>query len=103
MKGYKLATGAALLALSVSAIAAPSIAVARSHPKHHKPHHVRRPGHKVHTGQPGHKAHTVSFYARVVRSSPHGLIVRTSAGKTLSFSAKQIRPARMPKGHKHPR
>jgi hypothetical protein len=94
MKGQKLATVAALLALPVSAIAAPSSAVARPHPKHHKPHHV---------GRPGHKAHTVSFYARVVSSSAHGLIVRTSAGKILSFTAKQIRPARMPKGHKHRR
>jgi hypothetical protein len=92
MRRYKLATVAVLLALPASAIVAPSIAVARSSPKHHRSHHV--------TGG-GHKAHTVSFYARIVRASANGLIVRGTDGKLLSFSSHQIRRAGMPPRHKH--
>jgi hypothetical protein len=94
MRRYKLATVAVLLAVPASAIAAPSIAVARSSPTHHRSHHV--------TGR-GHKAHTVSFYARVVRASANGLIVRATDGKRLSFSSNQIRRAGMPPRHKHPK
>jgi hypothetical protein len=42
----------------------------------------------------------VSFTARVVRSGANGLVVRTANGKVLSFSKKQIKPARAPKRHK---
>jgi hypothetical protein len=44
----------------------------------------------------------VSFYARVVRASANGLVVRRD-GKLLSFSAHQIKRAKMPPRHKHPK
>jgi hypothetical protein len=103
MRCYRLATAAVLLAVPASAIAAPSIAVARSSPNHHRSHHVTGKGHKHHVTGKGHKAHTVSFYARVVRASANGLIVRSMDGKLLSFSSNQIRRAGMPARHKHPK
>jgi hypothetical protein len=83
MKGLRLATAAILMAVPTGAIAMAPGALAQSHPKHHRHHHHARL-----------KAHTVSFYARVVRASSHGLVVRTQSGKTLTFSSKQLRSHR---------
>ena len=89
MKRCRLATTAVLLALSVSAVAAPASGAS---PSAHK--------RLTHASS---RARTFSFYARVVKSSAKGLIVRTADGKQLSFSAAQIARKRAPvtKGHKH--
>jgi hypothetical protein len=98
MNSTKLATAAVLVALPVSAIAAPS-AVARTGGKRQGAHHLARPGRKAHRAS--HKRHTVSFTARVVRSSASGLVVRTPDGRVLTFSKKQIKPVNIRKHRKH--
>jgi hypothetical protein len=80
MKGLRLAAATLLMAGPAGVVVAAPSALARSRPAHHRHHHVTH--HK--------KAHTVSFYARVVRASSHGLVVRTLSGRTLRFSAKQL-------------
>jgi hypothetical protein len=92
MRVRRLAIAAVLLALPASSIVVPSGALARSHSKLDASHQVKRRGHKT---------RTVKFTARVVRSSARGLVVRTSDGKIMSFSAKQIKRAALPKRHKH--
>lgn len=95
MRFRKHASTGLLLALSVIVFATPSGALAKSHTRPHKPHR---------SSGAVHKTHTVSFYARVVRSSARGLVVRTSSGKLLSFSAKQLRRASTPKPtRRHPK
>lgn len=84
MRFRKHASTGLLLALSAIVVASPSGALAKSHTKPHKPHR---------SAGAVHKTHTVSFYARVVRASAKGLVVRTTSGKLLSFSAKQLKPA----------
>lgn len=93
MKGYKSATVTLLMVLSASAVLAPSSAAARAQ-------HGRNGSH--HSAGRVHRSHHVSFYARVVRSSAKGLIVRTSAGKIVSFSAKQIKQTGLHKRHGQP-
>jgi uncharacterized protein DUF5666 len=75
-----IASAAALLALSAGAIAAPVSGAAAPHQK---------------AGASA-KSRTFSFYARVVRSSASGLVVRTAQGKTLAFSARQISHTKSP-------
>ncbi len=81
MKRLRLAAATLVLAVPASAIIVAPSALAQSHPVHHRHHHAKH--HQ--------KAHTVSFYARVVRASSHGLVVRTLNGRTLTFSSKQLR------------
>ena len=97
MTSTKLATAAMLVALPVSAVAAPS-AVARASGAHHGAHHLAQPG-RAHRAS--HKRRTVSFTARVVRSSATGLVVRTLNGRVLTFSKKQIKPVKIRKHRKH--
>jgi hypothetical protein len=77
MKGVRLATAAILMAVPSGAVIVAPGALARSHLVHHRHHHARHHN----------KAHIVSFYARVVRASAHGLVVRTLNGKRLTFSS----------------
>jgi hypothetical protein len=92
MRRYIVAVTVALAAVSAGAVLAPA-GVAR----------VSARGH-------AHRAsHTFSFYARVVRSNAAGLVVRTMDGRTLTFSASQIRskpspnnPHKPAKHKKHP-
>ena len=86
VRNRKLVTGAVMLVLPAFGVATPASALARSVGKHGSTHHSTRSHHK---------AHTVSFYARVVHSSSKGLTVRTTKGKLVTFSAKQLRH----KGH----
>ncbi len=88
MKGFRLATAAILMAVPTGATVLAPGALARSHPGHHRHHH-----HARHL-----KAHTMSFYARVIRASAHGLVVRTKSGKTLTFSSKQLKSRRSAHG-----
>jgi Domain of unknown function (DUF5666) len=90
MRSSKSARAAALLVLPVLAIIAPSSAAARANTARHHSHHA---------ASGAHRAHTVSFYARVVRSSTKGLIVRKSDGKILTFSSKQIKRTVLSKRH----
>ena len=82
MKCQKLCTAAVLLALPVGGAVLP-VSVAQAHAKAHAKHHGSHRRHR--------KAHTFRFAAEVVRSSAKGLVLRTKAGRLLSFSAKQIR------------
>jgi hypothetical protein len=91
MKGLRLASAAIVMALPASAIVVAPSALARSAPKHHHHHHAHHARHQ---------AHTTSFEARVVRSSAQGLVVRTLGGKTLSFSAGQLRTAPVGRHHR---
>lgn len=88
----KVATAAVALALPLAAVAAPVSATA--HGKAAKPHHS-----KPHKRNHGAKSRTVSFTARVVRATAGGLVVRTASGRTLSFSAGQIKHRALPKHH----
>jgi hypothetical protein len=90
---------ALLLALPAAAPAAASSAAGHKS-ANRTAHHRPAPRQSQHA-RPKHRAHSVSFYARVVRSSARGLTVRTSAGKIVAFSARQIKRAGMPKRHKH--
>jgi hypothetical protein len=94
---------ALLLALPAAAPAAPSGAAGQQS-AHRTAHHRPAPK-QPHHARPKHKsARAFSFYARVVRSGPQGVVLRTASGKTLSLSPKQIsrkRPAPA-KRHKHP-
>jgi hypothetical protein len=131
LKRYILATAAAVLALPASALASASRGVVLSvDAKHHAiqvvdSRHVvhlydyrgrlprLHPGSMVGFDRSGRvlthvrslsaKSHTVVFYARVVRSSSHGLVLMTADGKVVSFAARQIkhRPVRSPVGSRH--
>jgi hypothetical protein len=94
---------ALLLALPAAAPAAPSVAAGHKN-THRTPHHRAAPK-QSHRARPKHKsARAFSFYARVVRSGPQGVVLRTASGKTLSLSPKQISHKRPAPGkrHKHP-
>ena len=79
MKRHRGAGLIVMGALSLSALAVPAISTAAGQ-------------------QRGQKTHTVSFYAKVIHSSPSGLLVRTAKGKKVYFTAKELsrksRPAR---------
>lgn len=81
MKGLRLAAATLLMAVPVGAIVVAPDALAKPHRGHHRHHHARHHA----------KAHTLSFYARVVRASAHGLVVRTLDGRKLTFSSSQLR------------
>lgn len=81
MKGLRLVTAAILMAVPAGAIVGAPGALAHSRPAHHRHHRARHHS----------RTHTASFYARVVRASANGLVVRTLNGKTLTFSSKQLR------------
>ena len=66
MKRLRLAAATLLMAVPVGAIVVTPGALAKPRPGHHRHHHARHHA----------KAHTVSFYARVLRASAHGLVVR---------------------------
>ncbi|MGI8572156.1 MAG: hypothetical protein ACR2L9_05960 [Solirubrobacteraceae bacterium] len=91
MKGLRLASAAILMALPASAIVLAPSALAHSGHKHHRHHHAHHARHQ---------AHTVSFEARVVHSSARKLVVRTLGGKTMSFSAGQLRTGPVAKHHR---
>ena len=131
MKRYILAIAAALLAFPASAVASASHGVVLSvDARHHAIqvvdskhvvhlYHVRgrlprlHPGSTVRFDRSGRvashlkslsgKSHTVVFYARVMDSSSHGLVLVTADGKMVSFAAKQIkrRPVRSRVGSRH--
>jgi hypothetical protein len=46
---------------------------------------------------------TVSFYARVVRTSKHGIVLRLADGRVVTFGSKQIAHKRLPRGRRHMR
>lgn len=77
MRTRTLAIRTSLVAVAALAALAPVSAVARSHPMNHNRHI-------------NHGGSTRSFYARVVRASARGLVVKTMSGRTLSFSTAQI-------------
>jgi hypothetical protein len=56
---------------------------------------VAKPRRTTHVVQ---RSKTFSFYATVVKASRRGLVVRTKAGRTVSFSAAQIARRRGPSG-----
>lgn len=85
MKRYA-AISAALTVLTISAVAAPVAGAAPRNTRHTARH-----------------ARTVRFYATVVRADSKGLIVRTTNGRTLRFSAAQIARARRPLSQRHHR
>jgi Domain of unknown function (DUF5666) len=90
MRAHGAATAAVLLSVPLIAMVAPQGAGARTGTGHHGSHHAARGAQR---------ADTVSFYARVVRSSTKGLIVRKSDGKILTFSLKQIKHSGLSKHH----
>jgi len=79
MKVQRLAS-AAIIVLAAGAALGPASAVAHAKPRHRR-HHA--------AGQ-SHKARTTTFAAVVVRSSATELVVRTTAGKLLTFSSHQL-------------
>jgi hypothetical protein len=94
---------ALLLALPAVAPAAQSVAAGQQ--SNHRTAHHRPAGKRSHHARPKHKhARALSFYARVVKSGPRGVVLRTPSGKILSLSPQQIsRKRRAPaKRHKHP-
>ena len=131
MKRLTLATATAIIAFPASAFAAAGHGVVLSVDGQHHAIEVVDSGHVVHTyhyrgrlpklhagsaisfqrsgSAIGHvKAgagtnHSVSFYARVVRSSTHGLVLRVADGRTLSFSSKQVRRSRVKPSQRHKR
>lgn len=79
----RLSTGGLVLAVvTLGSVALPSSAAAASRSARH--HHAAR----------SHRTRTSSFYARVVRSSAAGLLLRKSNGSTVYFSAHQLAHAR---------
>jgi len=128
MKRLTLATMTALLAFPAGALAAPGTGVVLSvdAPQrtievvdaHHVVHayHYRGRLPKLHAGSrisfsgsktsiqrvnvSGTGSRTVTFLGRVVRSSKKGLVVRLADGKTVSFTARQVRRSRSKAGRK---
>lgn len=87
MKTYRFLT-AAVIAMSITAVAVPAAgAASRTRKVRHAVRHAR----------------TRSFYATVVRANAQGLVVRTTSGRTLRFSAAQIARNRSPLMHKRPK
>ena len=76
MKRYRVGALAAVLALSAGGALAPASG-------------ARAPAHRGAAHKQA-RSRTFSFYAKVVKASAKGLVVRTADGKTLSFSARQI-------------
>src|SRR5947209_7620222 len=72
---------AVALTLLTAAYAAPAVA-------------SRSGGHGHGTAASRHRPKTTSFYARVVRPSRKGLKLRTRSGRTVFFSARQLKRAR---------
>jgi hypothetical protein len=78
MKRHTAARAVAAAALGVGALAFLPNSAAAARVRHHNP-----AAHRA-------KARTFSFYAEVVSSSPHGLLLRHKSGKTVFFSARQL-------------
>jgi hypothetical protein len=86
---YRRAAIAAAMVLGCAIAISPSGALAGSH------------GHGARHGAGSHRiVRTVSFYAHVVRVSSKGLVVQTIDGRTLSFSAKELRHQTVAKHHR---
>lgn len=74
MERQKLAKLVVIGTLLLGGLALPAVSTAAGH----------------HPASRTHRAHTVSFYARVIRSSSKGLLVRTMSGKRIFFTTRQL-------------